>query len=179
MDVLVGPSRENYPYSIRILNAIEKTSGLVGLFSVQSLTDIAYSLTKHGADSRKRFYEQAKELFRIVKLVTIKPTNADEAIWAEPVDFEDYEQILCAEDNGCSWFITGDLQLLNNYQNLPERIPVISPKAFLTEGKVTHARINLISNDRLVPIKRGGRSFYHTSFNQIFQLAQITIALEL
>ena len=121
MDVLVGPSRENYPYSIRILNAIEKTSGLVGLFSVQSLTDIAYSLTKHGADNRKRFYEQAKELF----------TNADEAIWAEPVDFEDYEQILCAEDNGCSWFITGDLQLLNNYQNLPERIPVISPKAFL------------------------------------------------
>lgn len=131
MDVLVGPSRENYPYSIRILNAIEKTSGLVGLFSVQSLTDIAYSLTKHGADNRKRFYEQAKELFRIVKLVTIKPTNADEAIWAEPVDFEDHEQILCAEDNDCSWFITGDLQLLNNYQNLPERIPVISPKAFL------------------------------------------------
>ena len=131
MDVLVGPSRENYSYSIRILNAIEKTPGLIGLFSVQSLTDIAYSLTKYGAENRKRFYEQAKQLLKIVKLVAIKPTNADEAIWAEPVDFEDYEQILCAEDNDCSWFITGDLKLLTNYQSLPERIPVISPKAFL------------------------------------------------
>ena len=130
MDVLVGPSRENYPYSIRILNAIEKTAGLVGFFSVQSLTDIAYSQTKYGAENRKRFYEQVKELLRIVKLVTIKPGNADEAIWAEPVDFEDHEQILCAEDNDCSWFITGDLKLLTNYQNHPERIPVISPKAF-------------------------------------------------
>ena len=130
MDVLVGPSRENYPYSIRILNAIEKTAGLIGFFSVQSLTDIAYSQTKYGAENRKRFYEQVKELLKIVKLVTIKPSNADEAIWAEPVDFEDHEQILCAEDNDCSWFITGDLKLLSNYQNLPERIPVISPKAF-------------------------------------------------
>ena len=130
MDVLVGPSRENYPYSIRILNAIEKTAGLVGFFSVQSLNDIAYSQTKYGAENRKRFYEQVKELLKIVKLVTIKPSNADEAIWAEPVDFEDHEQILCAEDNDCSWFITGDLKLLSNYQNLPERIPVISPKAF-------------------------------------------------
>ena len=130
MDVLVGPSRENYPYSIRILNAIEKTSGLTGLFSVQSLTDIAYSQTKYGAENRKRFYEQAKELLQRIRLVTIKPANANEALWAEPEDFEDYEQILCAEDNDCSWFITGDLKLLTNYQNLPERIPVISPKAF-------------------------------------------------
>ena len=130
MDVLAGPSRENYPYSIRILNAIEKTAGLIGFFSVQSLTDIAYSQTKYGAENRKRFYEQVKELLKIVKLVTIKPSNADESIWAEPVDFEDHEQILCAEDNDCSWFITGDLKLLSNYQNLPERIPVISPKAF-------------------------------------------------
>ena len=130
MDVLVGPSRENYPYSVRILNAIEKTSGLIGIFSVQSLTDIDYTQTKYGAENRKRFYEQAKELLKIVKLVTIKPTNADEAIWTEPEDFEDHEQILCAEDNDCSWFITGDLELLTNYQHLPERIPVISPKAF-------------------------------------------------
>lgn len=130
MDVLVGPSRENYPYSIRILNAIEKTSGLTGLFSVQSLTDIAYSQTKYGAENRKRFYEQAKELLQRIRLVTIKPANANEALWAEPEDFEDYEQILCAEDNDCSWFITGDLKLLTNYQNLPERIPVISPRAF-------------------------------------------------
>lgn len=130
MDVLVGPSRENYPYSIRILNAIEKTSGLTGLFSVQSLTDIAYSQTKYGAENRKRFYEQAKELLQRIRLVTIKPANANEALWAEPEDFEDYEQILCAEDNNCSWFITGDLKMLTNYQNLPERIPVISPKAF-------------------------------------------------
>lgn len=130
MDVLVGPSRENYPYSIRILNAIEKTSGLTGLFSVQSLTDIAYSQTKYGAENRKRFYEQAKELLQRIRLVTIKPANANEALWAEPEDFEDYEQILCAEDNNCSWFITGDLKLLTNYQNLPERIPVISPRAF-------------------------------------------------
>lgn len=130
IDVLVGPSRENYPYSIRILNAIQKNSGLIGVFSVQSLTDIAYSQTKYGAESRKRFYEQAKELLKIVNLVTIKPTNADEAIWAEPADFEDYEQLLCAEDNDCSWFITGDMKLLTNYQNLPEHIPVISPKAF-------------------------------------------------
>ena len=130
MDVLVGPSRENYPYSIRILNAIEKTSGLTGLFSVQSLTDIAYSQTKYGAENRKRFYEQAKELLQRIRLVTIKPANANEALWAEPEDFEDYEQILCAEDNDCSWFITGDLKLLTNYQNLPKRIPVISPRAF-------------------------------------------------
>lgn len=130
MDVLVGPSRENYPYSVRILNAIEKTSGLTGFFSVQSLTDIAYTQTKYGTENRKRFYEQAKELLKIVKLVTIKPTNADEAIKTEPEDFEDLEQILCAEDNDCSWFITGDLKLLTNYQHLPERIPVISPKAF-------------------------------------------------
>ncbi len=130
MDVLVGPSRENYPYSIRILNAIEKTSGLTGLFSVQSLTDIAYSQTKYVAENRKRFYEQAKELLQRIRLVTIKPANANEALWAEPEDFEDYEQILCAEDNNCSWFITGDLKLLTNYQNLPERIPVISPRAF-------------------------------------------------
>jgi len=130
MDVLVGPSRENYPYSIRILNAIEKTSGLTGLFSVQSLTDIAYSQTKYGAENRKRFYEQAKELLQRIRLVTIKPANANEALWAEPEDFEDYEQILCAEDNDCWWFITGDLKLLTNYQNLPERIPVISPRAF-------------------------------------------------
>ena len=130
MDVFVGPSRENYPYSIRIVNAIQKTSGLIGILSVQSLTDIAYSQTKFGTGNRKRFYEQAKELLRIVKLVTIKPTNADEAIWAEPADFEDYEQILCAEDNDCSWFITGDLKLLSTYQNHPERIPVISPQAF-------------------------------------------------
>ena len=130
MDVLVGPSRENYPYSIRILNAIEKTSGLTGLFSVQSLTDIAYSQTKYGAEKRKRFYEQAKELLQRIRLVTIKPANANEALWAEPEDFEDYEQILCAEDNDCSWFITGDLKLLTNYQNLPKRIPVISPRAF-------------------------------------------------
>ncbi len=130
MDVLVGPSRENYPYSVRILNAIEKTSGLTGFFSVQSLTDIAYTQTKYGTENRKRFYEQAKELLKIVKLVTIKPTNADEAIKTEPEDFEDLEQILCAEDHDCSWFITGDLKLLTNYQHLPERIPVISPKAF-------------------------------------------------
>ena len=130
MDVLVGPSRENYQYSIRILNAIERTSGLIGIFSVQSLTDIAYSQTKYGVENRKRFYEHAKELLKIVKLVTIKPANADEALWAEPEDFEDHEQILCAEDNDCSWFITGDLKLLTNYQNHPERIPVISPKTF-------------------------------------------------
>ena len=40
MDVLVGPSRENYNYSVRILNAIEKNPGIIGLFSVQSLTDM-------------------------------------------------------------------------------------------------------------------------------------------
>lgn len=137
MDVLVGPSCENYPYSVRILNAIEKTSGLIGIFSVQSLTDIAYSLTKYGAENRKRFYEQMKALLKIVKLVTIRPTNADEAIWTEPDDFEDYEQLLCAEDNGCSWFITGDLKLLNNYQNHPERIPVISPKSFFEMASKT------------------------------------------
>lgn len=131
MDVLVGPSRENYNYSVRILNAIENNPGLMGLFSVQSLTDIAYSLTKHGGDNKKRFYEQAKTLLRILKLVSIKPTAADEAIWTEPDDFEDLEQILCAEDNGCSWFITGDLKLLATFQNTPEHIPVISPKEFL------------------------------------------------
>lgn len=138
MDVLVGPSRENYPYSVRILNAIEKTAGLIGLFSVQSLTDIAYSMTKYGAENRERFYEQAKDLLKIVKLVTISPTNADEAIWTEPADFEDHEQILCAEDNDCSWFITGDMKLLAAYRNNPERIPVISPKEFLemaSQGK--------------------------------------------
>lgn len=139
MDVLVGPSRENYNYSVRILNAIEKNPGIIGLFSVQSLTDIAYTLTKHGEDSRKLFYEQAKTLLRILKLVTIKPTNADEAIWMEPNNFEDLEQILCAEDNGCSWFITGDLRLLATYQNVPERIPVITPKEFLhLASQVSH-----------------------------------------
>lgn len=81
-------------------------------------------------ENRKRFCEQAKELLQRIRLVTIKPANANEALWAEPEDFEDYEQILCAEDNDCSWFITGDLKLLTNYQNLPERIPVISPRAF-------------------------------------------------
>lgn len=131
MDVLVGPSRTNYPYSIKILNAIEKNSRLTGIFSVQSLTDIAYTQTKFGENNRKLFYEQVKQLLKIVKLATIKPANADEAIWAEPVDFEGHEQILCAEDNDCSWFITGDLKLLNNYQNTPERIPVVSPKEFL------------------------------------------------
>lgn len=131
MDVLVGPTRENYPYSIRILNAIKNIPELFGIFSVQSLTDIAYSQTKYGPENRKHFYEQAKELLKILILVTIRPTNADEAIWTEPVDFEDHEQILCAEDNDCSWFITGDKKLLEVYQNLPERIPVISPKAFI------------------------------------------------
>ena len=131
MDVLVGPSRENYDCSIRILNAIESNPELTGIFSVQLLTDIAYSLTKYGDENRKRFYDHAKTLMRILKLVTIRPTNADEAIWAEPYDFEDYEQILCAEDNGCSWFITGDKNLLSLYQNIKERIPVVSPKEFL------------------------------------------------
>lgn len=131
MDVLVGASRENYEYSLRILNAIKKNPGLFGIFSVQSLTDIAYSLTKYGPEKRKRFYEQAKELLKILILVTIRPTNANEAIWTEPSDFEDHEQILCAEDNDCAWFITGDKKLLENYQNLPERISVISPKAFI------------------------------------------------
>ena len=131
MDVLVGPSRENYDCSIRILNAIESNPELTGIFSVQLLTDIAYSLTKYGDENRKRFYDHATTLMRILKLVTIRPTNADEAIWAEPYDFEDYEQILCAEDNGCSWFITGDKNLLSLYQNIKERIPVVSPKEFL------------------------------------------------
>ena len=131
MDVLVGTSRDNYQYSIRILNAIKNNPRLFGLISVQSLTDIAYSQTKYGQENRKRFYEQAKELLKILILVTIRPTNADEAIYTEPVDFEDHEQILCAEDNECSWFITGDKRLLQNYQNLPERIPVISPKDFI------------------------------------------------
>lgn len=131
MDVLVGESRENYKYSIRILNAIKKTPGFFGLLSVQSLTDIAYSQTKYGPENRKRFYEKAKELLKFLILVTIRPSNAEEAIWTEPLDFEDHEQILCAEDSDCSWFITGDKKLLENYQNLPERIPVISPKAFM------------------------------------------------
>lgn len=131
MDVLVGESRENYKYSIRILNAIKKAPGLFGLFSVQSLTDIAYTQTKYGPENRKQFYEHAKELLKILILVTIRPTNADEAIWTEPLDFEDYEQILCAEDNECSWFITGDKELIRNYQNVSERIPIISPKDFV------------------------------------------------
>lgn len=130
-DVLVGPSRENYNCSIRILNAIESNPDLTGLFSVQSLTDIAYSLTKYGDENRKRFYDQVKTLLRILKLVTISPTHADEAIWAEPYDFEDHEQILCAEDNGCSWFVTGNRKLLSTYQNIEERISVVSPKEFL------------------------------------------------
>ena len=96
MDIFVGPSRENYQYIVKILNAIEKTSGLVGVFSVLSLTNIAYTQTKYDAENRKRFYVQAKELLKIVKLVTIKPANADEALWTEPGDFEDHEQILCA-----------------------------------------------------------------------------------
>lgn len=131
MDVLVGPSRENYQYSIRILDAIKKTPELSGLFSVQSLTDIAYTQTKFGPENRKRFYEEAKELLGIVNLVTIKPVSSEEAIRAAPADFEDHEQILCAEDNECSWFITGDRRLLENYRNLPGRIPVASPKEFI------------------------------------------------
>lgn len=131
MDVFIGKSRENYPYSLRILNAVQNTPGLIGVFSVQSLTDIAYSLTKYGEENRKAFYEHAKTLLRILKLVTIRPTNADEAIWTEPVDFEDLEQILCAEDNNCSWFITGDAKLLKTYKDTPERISVISPKEFI------------------------------------------------
>lgn len=134
MDVFVGPIRENYPYSTRLLNAIEKTTGLIGVFSVQSLTDIAYTQSKYGVEKRNQFYDKAKYLLITLKLVTIHPKNADEAVWTEPADFEDLEQILCAEDNDCSWFVSGDLKLLKKYQNLPGRIPIISPKVFLEKA---------------------------------------------
>lgn len=131
MDIFIGSDRPNYQYSIRILNAIDKTPGLTGLFSVQSLTDIAYSQTKYGQQNRERFYRQAKTLLGILTLVTIAPSITKEALKAQPKDFEDYEQILCAEENGCSWFVTGDENLLKTYGESKEHIAVISPKDFL------------------------------------------------
>lgn len=130
MDVFVGPERENYDDSVRILDAINKHPDLVGVVSVQSLTDIAYTFTKYGAANRRQFYSQVRFLLQFLKLVTLSPANATDALRLEPQDFEDQEQLLCAEDNLCAWFITGDHKLIDS-QESAGGVPVVSPGRFL------------------------------------------------
>lgn len=130
IDILVGPERENYGYSTRVLNTIAKNDGLKGIISVQTLTDIAYILTKGGEEGRQKFYTQAEKLLKILALTTIQPEEATKALEDSPRDFEDHEQILCAEKNACAYFITGDKKLLTEY-NEKGGIPAIEPGLFL------------------------------------------------
>ena len=130
MDVFIGETRPNYRYSIAILNALKIKPELTGFVSVQSVTDIAYCFTKHEKEQRSVLYQNIKKLLLFLKLVTFTQAMSEQALKAEPRDFEDLEQILCAESNNCSWFITGDKELLKTYGDDPKRINVISPEEF-------------------------------------------------
>ena len=129
MDLFVGNQRPNYASSVRILNAAEMIPELVGVVSVQSITDLSYSLAKYGSENRRIVFDRIRYLLSFLELVTISPDNARAALANNPEDFEDEEQLLCAADQECSWFITGEKRLLD----LGERsgVRIISPESFL------------------------------------------------
>ena len=131
LDLFTGPTRPNYEHSARLIGELRKQNKIQPLISVQSITDISYTLTEKGQQKRDHFYKTIKDLLGFITLVTITPDESKKALADEPKDFEDHQQILCAEDNHCSWFVTGDKKLIKRYNESNEHIQAITPEDFI------------------------------------------------
>ena len=133
LDVLIE-GRLHREASLKIVNAAKNNPDLSAFVSVQSLTDIAFIFTHKKKTDTLKFHAPLKELLSFLTLTTISTKAFGESLNGEFPDFEDEEQLRCALEENCSYFITSDRQILDTN---PFDIKAVHPHDFLAMASKT------------------------------------------
>ena len=136
LDVLIE-GRIHRDASLKIVNAAKNNPDLSAFVSVQSLTDIAFIFTHKKKTDTLKFHAPLKELLSFLTLTTISTKAFGESLNGEFPDFEDDEQLRCALEENCSYFITSDRQILDTN---PFDIKAVHPRDFLAMASKTGHR---------------------------------------
>ena len=130
LDVLLE-GRIHRDASLKIVNAAKNNPDLTAFVSVQSLSDIAYVFTHNKKTDKQKFYLPVGKLLSFLNLTTVSTKAAEESIQGVFPDYEDEEQLRCAMESHCTYFITGDKQILGKS---PFDIKTIHPSLFLEQA---------------------------------------------
>lgn len=136
LDVLLE-GRIHRDASLKIVNAAKNNPDLTAFVSVQSLSDIAFVFTNKKKTDQQKFHVPLKEMLAFLTLTTISTKASGESLKGDFPDFEDEEQLRCALEENCSYFITGDRQIL---EMNPFDIKAVHPRDFLAMASKTGHR---------------------------------------
>lgn len=136
LDVLIE-GRIHRDASLKIVNAAKHNPDLTAFVSVQSMTDIAFVFTNKKKTDKQKFHAPLKEMLSFLTLTTISTRASGESLNGDFPDFEDEEQLRCALEENCSYFITSDRQILDTN---PFDIKAVHPRDFLAMASKTGHR---------------------------------------
>ena len=131
-DYLFGPQRQEFDSSLRIFDAALKNQ-IEAYLSVQSVNDAGYIYTERYNARVNEFKTKIKLILKgSVRLVSILPETTLSALSGSFPDMEDEQQLLCAIDNGCRYFITSEKTILEKQPF--ENIEAILPSSFIEKS---------------------------------------------
>lgn len=128
-DYLFGRQRPEFENSLRIINAALQNQ-MEACVSVQSINDAGYTYTERYKLHTEEFRTRIKQILKgSMRLVTIQPETAFSALNGNFPDIEDEQQLLCAIQNDCRYFITSDKTIIDKQPY--ENIIAINPSEFI------------------------------------------------